>query len=416
MCLFGVGAMFATSGLMAADGQTADPDLVAELIKLRSRIDGLERQLAVQKTEQAKLASQSSSLFGGKSPVLSSVNLEIYGRVYGQASYDSSETGSPFGPAYASRQAADTNKSYTEASARRTRLGLKIDGPEVSDGKVTGLIEGDFSNASNVFRFRHGYIKWTRDGWTLIAGQTGSLTGDICPDVMCDNGMANSGSMDASRAPQVRVEKAIEINKTDKVALKVAITNAKEKHTNIPHIQGSIAYTTPVFCEKDSYFGVSGLVGKDRKTAPVTDPKYSVWAVKGSVELPFSEYIALSGAIYCGQNLSSYDAGLENEIGANGENLKAHGGFAQIALTPTKSWLFNVGAGIAKVKDTYLAADKIKSNFTTYANARYYWSSNLWTGIELSHIATKYNKDSFNGNKDKTYKNNRVELGLCYSF
>jgi hypothetical protein len=74
-------------------------------------------------------------------------------------------------------QAGDdlNDQSQYDIDAARSRFGLHISGPDVGGFKTSAKIEGDFlgkgSGDSNL-RLRHAYVKFAKETWSFLAGQT----------------------------------------------------------------------------------------------------------------------------------------------------------------------------------------------------------------------------------------------------
>lgn len=94
------------------------------------------------------------------------------------------------------------------------RLAAKISGPDVLNAKVTALIEGDFTGASNAennsFRLRHAYLKLKWNHSSLIAGQYWHALNipEMIPNVLSLNTGAPFHPF--SRQPQFRFDYQIQ--------------------------------------------------------------------------------------------------------------------------------------------------------------------------------------------------------------
>ncbi len=364
-----------------------------------------------------------------KKPILSNLDMEVYGFVYGQASYDSKPINEKDSPTYPMPPTGDSgDSSQLSGTVKRTRLGIKISGPEVCEGKTSALVEGDFwgdpsptttdgtetSHGSIKPRLRHGYIKWTREGWSVLAGQTWDLVGNIMPSVLNFNNLLGSGQLGIRHA-QVRVGKTFEIDKSRSFLLEGALSRPAYSRTGTPHFQYNVAYFDPLFCEKPCKFSFSGVFGKEK----VTSERYKVWVVNPAMNLPLNKWLAITVSAFTGSNLKTYYGGINQDVNANlRKAVRAHGGFAQVTITPVKKWEWNLGYGVDKAKDEDLSnygtdanpGTSRKKNENYYTNLKYFWTESFWVGIELAHM-----KISYKG-IDRKDKNDRVELGVCYSF
>jgi len=94
--------------------------------------------------------------------------------------------------------------------AMMTRLILKATGPDILNAKVSGLVEGDFTGASNSennsFRLRHAYMKMKWKHTSIIAGQYWHPINipEMLPNVLSLNTGAPFHPF--SRQPQIRID------------------------------------------------------------------------------------------------------------------------------------------------------------------------------------------------------------------
>jgi hypothetical protein len=123
--------------------------------------------------------------------------------------------------------------------AMMARLTLKATGPDVLGAKVSALIEGDFTGASNSennsFRLRHAYLKlkWTHTG--IIAGQYWHPINipEMIPNVLALNTGAPFHPF--SRQPQIRLDYS-----RGKFNMMVAVLSQRDYMNNGPSGASSV--------------------------------------------------------------------------------------------------------------------------------------------------------------------------------
>ncbi len=101
--------------------------------------------------------------------------------------------------------------SSSKFVATASRIGLKVNGPDVWGATTTARIEGDFDGFSSdhisnaVFRIRQAWVKLAWENTDLLAGQTWHpMFGDVIPSVM---GLATGSPFQPfNRSPQIRVD------------------------------------------------------------------------------------------------------------------------------------------------------------------------------------------------------------------
>ncbi len=413
----------------------AEPDYDAtikkELAELRQRIDYLEKRLAESNTTsitQAEEKKLAETFPNAKKPILANLNMELYGFVYGQASYDSKQTNDKDGPTYPVPQSGNSDdSSQFSGTVKATRLGVKISGPEISSWQTGGVIEGDFWGDSEIShgslkpRLRHGYIECKYDTCGILVGQTADLIGNITPAVLNFNGLAQSGVI-GNRHFQAKVSKTIEIEKSRSFLIESAISRPEHSHSGTPHLQYNLAYLSPVFCEKESKFSFSGVLGREKVAlngSGTLSERYKVWGINAAMNVPVTQYVAFTLSAFTGANLSMYDGGIGQGVNTTlRKAIRTQGGFAQLTFTPVKKWEWNLGYGIDTTKDSdlnnYNTANppgaSRKKNENYFTNLKYLWTESFWVGLEVSHM-----KISYKG-IERRDKNNRVELGMCYCF
>ena len=397
--------------------------LEKELALLKARLSDLESKLDACACSQ-KSATSIAAPAGKTGKVFSQFDVELYGYICANVSYDSHGTVDLLGSTnngdlpYAVTAKNTNNNSHFSATARQTRLGLNVKGPEVLGGKVSATIETDFygsasSQGSCTPRMRHAYAKWVKDSWTVLAGQTWDSFITVMPDTINFNTLAYNGQLGNRRA-QVRVAKSFnpELKKGDKITLTGAIARPGYSATGYPHLQYNAAYDVKLLTEKPSTFSISGVVGKEKGDATGAYRRYKVWAVIGSINLPVTSYLSFKGSAYTGANLggvtayygcagSNYTINYTPDGSGNSsfdnKSVRSVGGWLQATVNPIKKLAWNTGYGIdAPKKNDILAGASATATtstgitriYTVYTNLIYSFTDNLSAGLEYQYLKT----------------------------
>lgn len=144
------------------------------------------------------------------------------------------------------RNGVDNNaNSSFNFSAITTRLRGKISGPDAFGAKTSGLIESDFSGATNgtinLFRLRHAYVKLNWEHSELLIGQYWHpmFVTEAFPSVTSLN--TGSPFNPFIRNPQVRFT-----YKLNKIKL-IAVVLSERDHQNLGYIDKETIGKSPIF-------------------------------------------------------------------------------------------------------------------------------------------------------------------------
>jgi len=124
--------------------------------ELNDRISVLEKELADLKRDAGSDGPEKKSLW-------SSLDIQLYGFVKADASYDDSRTTSGNFVLYTDSEATNEDDDEFNLTANQTRLGFNISGPSSGAMQTTGKIEFDFygnyaSENKAKLQIRHAYM------------------------------------------------------------------------------------------------------------------------------------------------------------------------------------------------------------------------------------------------------------------
>lgn len=328
--------------------------------------------------------------------------------------------------------------------AMASRATLKATGPDVLGAKVLGLIEADFTGASNIenngLRLRHAYISLQWNKTRLMAGQYWHPLDvpEMIPNVLSLNTGAPFHSF--SRQPQIRVDyKTGNINLVAVAASQRDYTNAGPEGSSsaylrnsvVPNLHGQIQF------KREGLFAGAGIDYKRLTPKIHSDSSYT-----GDIHLDCLSYTAFLS--YTQNNLNfktQYTLGRalndhlmmggfgtllpgENQTDINYTTLTHHYIWMNVAYTLNNwqpslflGYLKNAGAGEPVTGPVYARGADIDylyriSPMLTYTTGK------LSLIAEMEYTVAAYGDitNTFTVNNTTETGNLRVGLGMVYSF
>ncbi len=361
--------------------------------------------------ELAQLASMvAEKNNGGKKPVLSNLDIEMYGALRLDAAYDDSAVTDGGGGSYVkwvNSEADNSSDDQYTMTARRTRFGFKIAGPQENGIRTSGKLEMDFSGAndsetSNHIRLRQAYMNmdWLEKDFSILAGQSWDIVSPLNPPTIDAGVLWWSGNI-GMRRPQIRLTQNYPLGADKKMTLQGAITRNMGRATSYgakesgeddgrPQFQGRIGYAS-----KTSTVGFSGHWGQEEydTSASGTSKDFDSWSLNLDMTHKFSKSLTLKGEMFYGDNLNQFAGGIGQGVNTTDmREIESRGGWIAACMKPADKWSVNVGYGLDKAdSDDLAAASSSKThNSTTFANCIYALNKNTDIGLEVAHRKTKY--------------------------
>ena len=435
---------------LKAQADTQPKRLERENAVLRDRIGELETEMQALRTELAKQRADAEGpdpeveklraaieaiqtdlrLSDGRRPVLSSLDLEIYGYVKLDASYDTHEMNSGNFALFVLPEGQRTNDDEFNITARQTRLGLRIKGPDVDGMKTSGVVEGDFYGAGgasenrSTFRMRHAFLQldWPEQRFSVLAGQTWDVISPLYPNTLNFTINWDAGNI-GHRRPQVRLTKHIYLNEAQTVDLTLqgavsrTIDRASITQTDTgadsgqPTVQGRAALTFPLVDGRPATVGAWGHWGREEFdiNAAGDEETLDSWSAGMDVAVPVADWLTLKAEIWTGEALDTYFGNIGQGLDAGRDALGGCGGWLAAALTPWEKWTFNIGAGVDALDDDSQAVGTRIQNRMVFGNVMYAINEKTTVGLEISHWVTDYERQ---GNGDAL----RLQSSLIYKF
>jgi hypothetical protein len=368
---------------------------------------------ATKPTDASKPPAAAGPIASDKKSVLSSLDIEIYGIVKADASYDSSRTNPGNYVVYVDSEATRKNDNEFNLTANQTRLGLRVGGPASETLKTSGLVEVDFygkatpttppENKAGI-QMRHAYVtlEWPKSKFSILAGQTSDIISPLTPNTLNYTVLWDAGNI-GYRRPQIRLTQTVPIGEKASVKFeggpvrtigRVDPTNSESgEDAGFPTAQGRVSATFPFFGPKPTTVGVSGHTGQEQYDLDATGRhvNFDTWSINLDVTQPVCPWLTLLGEGFYGRNLDQYFGGIGQ--GVNTTTLKeidANGGWIAASLGPWSKWSFNVGAGLDNAGPDNVPNGGRTHNSSVFGNVFYAWNKNAQFGVELSQWNTQY--------------------------
>jgi len=405
----------------------------AEDSSLQGRIEQLEKQVADLKKEAATTPAPGPAPAAPAEPpakknVWSNLDIQMYGYVKGDASYDTSRTNPGNFVLWVDSEATRSNDDEFNLTANQTRLGFNIAGPASETMKASGKIEFDlFGNYASEnkakLQMRHAYMTllWPQTDLSLIVGQTWDVISPLNPNTLNYSVLWDVGNV-GYRRPQIRLTKGLPLN--DKVSLKlegaIVRTIGRTDPTNsetgedegFPTLQGRVSVAFPFIGPKPTVLGLSGHNGREQYDLDNTgrNADFDSQGIFLDVFMPVTKWLTLQAELFSGENLDTYFGGIGQGVNTTTlHEISSKGGWLAASLGPWSKWAFNVGAGVDDVDADDVAVGARTLNSCVFANTIYSWNKHVQAGFELSRWNTDYRGP---GDADDT----RMQMSFIYNF
>ncbi|HUT30452.1 MAG TPA: hypothetical protein VMX13_11730 [Sedimentisphaerales bacterium] len=415
------------AGVSHADSQD---ELSKQNAELRKRVDKMEKELAdlkatlmqqakTSETEAKAVESQKPEKAAAgmkidaaeKKPVWSNLDIQLYGYIKLDAAYDTSRVDTGDYARWVESESDNEDDDQFNMTARETRLGALISGPEDDELKTSGRVEIDFyeGGAENKPRvmMRHAYLNilWPEDRFSILAGQTADVISPLYPSTINYTVGWWAGNI-GYRRPQIRLTKDLALSQDVDLKLEGALartigisdtfTTDSGADAGYPGLQGRAAITFPWFGYKPTTLGVSGHVAREEyDTSASGDSKhFDSWSANLDVTQPINEWLTIKGEMFTGENLSAYLGGIGQGVNIDTfKEIGSNGGWIAAALGPWDKWQFNVGLSAEDVDGDDLrgmSGDKRTYNRSIFGNMLYSLNNSTQIGFELSQWRTDY--------------------------
>jgi hypothetical protein len=408
-------------------------DMAMQNTMLKQRLDQLDKEVQ----ELRQNAGQQGAVTGTSSrmPVWSNLDIELYGYLKLDASYDTSRIDPGDYAKWVDMENENDNDNQFSLTANETRLGMKLKGPSNNGMVMSGRVEVDFYGAASAenkaqLMMRHAYaeIEWPQERFSIIAGQTSDVISPLIPTTINYFVCWDAGNI-GYRRPQFRLTK--EFSLADDVDLKLEgaavrtigrtspFTGTESgQDEGFPTLEGRVSVTLPVYEEKLTTIGLSGHRGKEEYDVSIygNSIEFYSWSLNLDVTQPLDEKFLIRGEFFTGQDLDAYLGGigqgvtLPPPVGPNiNKEIGSTGGWIEATFGPWNSAQYNLGLSMESVDRGDVDEGYRTQNRVLFGNVIYALNQQTDIGLEISHWRTEYR-----GPGDG--ESMRVQAALKYKF
>ncbi|MFA5042393.1 MAG: DcaP family trimeric outer membrane transporter [Kiritimatiellia bacterium] len=362
------------------------------------------------------------------------LTLKVYGYVKLDAAYDTQKISAGDALYYVLPKVNGASDNEFNMTARETRLGLELTGPDIENLKTTGKVEVDFygnggSQNSPNLRMRLAYLDLAMpsSGTAVRAGQDWDTFMTVIPKTVNIAILADNGAL-GLRRPQFRVTQDIPLHDKTKLVAKVAAARTIGEDidggmqddgadSGYPSVQYNVCLETPLLAAKAAKLSVSGHWGNETVDSTVSNAvvaddvkDYNTWSVIGSLFLPLHEKVALQGAIWQGKNLDTYYGGIGQGINKTlQKGIGARGGYIQLITDLTDKLNWNLSFGIDDPDNQDLSAGNRSKEQILLTSVYYKITSAVTAAFEYGYLTTSYKAQS-------AAPDNRFQGAMIYKF
>jgi hypothetical protein len=347
--------------------------------------------------------------------------MDLYGYIKLDAGYDTGGANTGNFVRWVDPDDGGRDDDQFSVTARQTRLGVSIKGPELAGATTRGKVEVDFYGSGGEdkpeLRMRHAYftMNWPERDLEALFGQTWDLMSPLIPRNLNFTNLWWTGNL-GFRRPQARVTKGYSVGENGRISLALATTRTigdpdffafgEDTGTDagFPTIQGRAAYSFKGIAGEETSFGLSGHYGEEEHDFTTLlggtgHRDVKSWSVSAEAHVPVAKKVLIEGEVWTGANLDAYVGGIgQGVVVVPFEDgrfryvraIRSRGGWIHLDAGPFKKWRIGLGAGIDDPEDDDLLVGQRSRNIGIFANAVYSVRENLDLGLEVLHWQTDY--------------------------
>jgi len=349
------------------------------------------------------------------------VQIKPYGYIKVDAAYDSGRTASGDAPPFvlSEKPGFEDDRQFT-MTARQTRIGMDIYGPEVNGGKNVGKVEVDFYGPPGTQEFkainmlRQAYWQYSKDNWNVLAGQTWEVVSPGAPNMLNYTYLADAGNP-GYRRPMVRYER---VDKAGVASFKSDVSincgvgpgisgaagpDDEASDSGWPVVEGREGVSFPTNVGKTDtapgkpvIVGLSGAIGQLEYDTATSGhgPKFTTYVANLDWTVPVATPLDWTGEFYSGRNSGGFFGSIGQFANiTDHKDIDSLGGWTQLNYRPATKWLIGLGTGIDQNENADLSNAKNENrafNANYYTNAIYSLNEKTTVGVELSYLDTRY--------------------------
>lgn len=346
-----------------------------------------------------------------------------YGYIKVDMAYDATRTSGTSATAFVLPETAgyESDRHFT-ITARQTRLGLNIAGPDIGEeGTSAAKVEIDFYAPATIenkaqLMLRQAYYQATFPTWNILVGQSWEVTSPAFPNMLNYSYLALSGNP-GYRKPMIRYQRTDKAWGESKMRTDVAIVRGigtgtapwlrsttwlddEASDAGTPDIQARWGITSPTRHGRPVVVGVSGHYGREEYDPVAGVPPattsgrgtlYSSYSGNVDWSVPIAKDFDFNGEVFGARNYDGYMGGIGQGVNLTlAKAVDTYGGWGQLCYHPSVDWLFTIGAGIDDPQNDDLSVGGRERNATYFANAIYNINKQTLVGIEVSYQETDW--------------------------
>ena len=409
-------------------------DLAKQNADLQKKIDQLDKELQGLKKAVSEQTGQTMEEL--PKPVWSNLNIQLYGYLKLDAAYDTSRINNGDYAKWVDPQNLYGDDDQFNMTARETRLGMLINGPDNGEMKTSGRVEVDFfgpgasENQARIM-MRHAYLKldWPEERFNIIAGQTSDVISPLYPRTVNYSVGWWTGNI-GYRRPQIRLTKEMDFVTGGYLKLEGAVTGTFDRddfavdpdnpidpgpYSGVPTLQGRASITAPMFGAQEATIGMSGHWGREEYDINVgNDKEFDTWSLNLDYTQPVCSKVEIQAELFTGEDLAAFLGGIGQGVTffADENRYKevgSKGGWIAASLGPWGKKKFNVGVAVDDVDRNDVNVGGRTLNRSVFGNVYYALNKQTDVAFELSHWRTDYRGP---GDADSM----RAQLAFIYKF
>lgn len=315
----------------------------------------------------------------------------------------------------------DQDEAAFAMDARRTRLGLEVDGPALdvfhgagSGGRIEIDFHGNFvtENRASVL-LRHAYWEVGDETFRLLVGQTWDVISPLNPG-MIDYAPGYFGGNIGYRRTQFRAERNYALSDRLLFSWQASLDQdivtdfqtdpgVGRESSDWPVVQGRMAITlgSRAVGADPAVVGISAHIGEtgfDFLTAgppplnlpPEKNARFTTWSFNVDMHLPITERLGVQGEFFTGANLSAFLGGIGQGVcPCVRVPIRSTGGWLEVWYDWTSDLHSHFGLGLDDPRDNDSQLGRIYNHFI-FANLVVDLSDHLTTGLEVTSRKTLY--------------------------
>ena len=309
------------------------------------------------------------------------------------------------------------DRTVTSIQARTSRLGMKIESPDVcilGGMKSYGIVEVDFANQCNTenkgtIQLREAYWALENDCYKILFGQAKDIISPLYSHFFDYNDLYGIGNL-GFRNPMLSFTRYFYLSGRTKMDWTTGLVQvcgldhpAYDQIGSYPTLQSRIGWTIARdCCRYPIKFGVGAHIGEMRYDFPGESDRVQSWSVNVDLDLPITDRFGVRGEFFHGQGLAGNMGGCCQSIDydpatglGSGEAIRSTGGWAEIWWDWTDQLHWAVGYGGDDPNNADIEGAKIMNSRIVFVNVKYDFTEFLCSGLQYTYRMTDYRPGAY---------------------